>query len=177
MPRKIYTPEERAEALELLAQVGKAEAARRTGIPAGTIASWGSRSGVTAPPAAATAVATAARVATIAERKAVLAEELVGDIERLRRQLFAPTVERKALVVSDGHNQGSHAEVVDVKLTQPTFPDQRQIMTSVAIAIDKVQILTGEATQRIESTTRAEPAERRQRAQGVDDELAARRAG
>jgi transposase-like protein len=148
-----WTPEQRAEALELLAEVGKAEAARRTGIPAGTIASWGVRAGVAAPGADVTRPAVEARLATVAERKAKLAEALLGDIEKLRRQLWAPTVERKPMVVSDGRDMGSHIEIAEVHLEQPTFKDQKTIVEAVAIALDKVQLLTGAATERIETTS------------------------
>jgi hypothetical protein len=170
MQRTVYTDEQRREALLLLAQVGKAEAARRTGIPAGTIASWGSRAGVAAPPAAATVVATEARVATIAERKARLAEGLLDDVEQLRRDLFVMTTETKVLA-------GRHdTDVVEVKIRRTVEPrDRNTTVQAIAKALETVQLLTGEATQRLEVGARAEPAERRQRAQGLLDELAARR--
>lgn len=148
-----WTPEQRAEALQLLAEVGKAEAARRTGIPAGTIASWGVRAGVSAPGADVTRPAVEARLAGIAERKAKLAEDLLGDIERLRKQLWAPTVECKPMVVSDGKDMGSHIEIAEVHLTQPTFRDQKTIVEAVALGLDKVQLLTGAATERVETVT------------------------
>jgi hypothetical protein len=148
-----WTPEQREQALTLLAEVGAAEAARRTGIPAGTIASWGARRGVSAPLVSEERVAAVnAKLATMADRKAKLAEALLGDIEKLRKQLWAPTVERKAMTVSDGAREGSHVEVVDVHLEQPTFRDQKTIVEAVAIALDKVQLLTGAATERIETT-------------------------
>src|SRR5215207_3909618 len=93
MPRARYTPEQKADALDLLATSGAAEAARITGIPVGTIASWGSRSGVTAPPAHETAVATAARLAQWADRRAELSNRM-GEVA-------ATVVERLATVVGD----------------------------------------------------------------------------
>lgn len=90
MQRTRRTPEQKAEALELLATVGKAEAARLTGIPAGTIASWGSRGGVTAPPAEQTATATAARLVQWADRRAALANQMgetaAGVLEQLGKK-------------------------------------------------------------------------------------------
>jgi hypothetical protein len=116
-----YTPEQRAEALAILTEHGKAVASERTGIPEGTIASWGSRTGVAAPPAERTAKATAKRVATIAERKAKLAEALMGDAERMR---------------------------VGVTKFEPL--DRKRNVEAVAKAVEVVQLLTGEATERIE---------------------------
>lgn len=116
-----YTDAQRAEALRLLAEVGKAEAARRTGISSGTIASWGSRAGVTAPPADRTRKATERRVATIAERKAKLAEDLTRTAERM----LAGTAKFEPL-------------------------DRKRNVEAVAKALETVQLLTGEATARIE---------------------------
>lgn len=174
-PRTKYSPEVKAEALGLLAEVGKAEAARRTGIPAGTIAAWGSREGVHAPADVSTTARGAAetKIATVAERKARLAEQLLDDIDRLRRDMFAPTLERKPVAVSDGHLRGAHVEIVDVHHATTTPGERKLTMTAIAIAVDKIQILTGEATERIETLTgRSIEAD----AIVVVDELAARRA-
>lgn len=168
-----WTQDQQDEALRLLAEVGKAEASRRTGIPAGTIAAWGSRSGTKAPPAAALQEVNAARLATIAQRKAKLAEELLGDIERMRKQLWQPTVECKAMTVSDGSALGSHIEIAEVRLPQPTFRDQKTIVEAVAIALDKVQLLTGEATVRTEALGAEQP--KREHLAKVVDQLAERR--
>ena len=172
-----YTQEQRAEGLALVAQVGAAEASRRLGIPKGTLDSWASRARVPAP--SPNPVQVERRVLSVAERKAQLAEDLLDDIQRLRAQLFAPCKEPKAVVVSGGMHHPGHVEVVEVHLNQPRFADQRAIMTSIAIAVDKVQILTGEATARIEQLAgQVDPAkqqEQRARALGVVDQLAQRR--
>jgi len=140
-------PEQKAEALRLLAEVGLAEAARRTGIPEGTIASWGSRTGVQAPPAAATRVATEAHLATVAARKARVAEGLVAASERMLGDLFAPTIQRKAVVV------GSKREVEIVEIRHPTTTpsERRTTVDAITTAMETVQLLTGEATERIET--------------------------
>lgn len=175
------TQTQRDEAVALAEQIGAAEAARRLGLNANTVRSWMARAPqhqANAEQRAQTTHATQARLATAAERKAQLASDLLDDAQRLRAQLFAPCTERKALVVSHGQNLGSEVDIAEIHHDQPPFADQRQIMTSIAIAVDKIQILTGEATQRIEQLTAGtEPVERRQRATGVVDELAARRAG
>ena len=70
-----------------LPRSAKPSPSRRTGIPAGTIA-VGSRSHRA--PSAALREVNAARLATIAQRKAKLAEELLGDIERMRKRCGNP---------------------------------------------------------------------------------------
>lgn len=149
MPRRRWTDEQRDEALLLLAEVGQGETARRTGIPQGTIASWGKRHGVTAPPAAATAIATAAKVASIAERKAQLAEGLMDDIARMRRDLFAPTIERKAMAAG----QMREVEIVTIRHDTTTHAERRTAVEAIAKAIETVQLLTGGATARTEQMT------------------------
>lgn len=127
VPRRRWTDTDKAEALRLLAEVGTAEASRRTGIPAGTIASWGNRNGVSGATATeAMIVATEHRVATIAERRAALAEEL-GSTSALALEHLARRVEAGGL--SDG-----------------------DLIKALSLLIDRTLLLTGEATERIEST-------------------------
>jgi hypothetical protein len=155
--RTIYTADQKQRALDLAQQLGSCEAARQTGIPEGTIAAWRNRAG--APPTdvlASRAASNQALQLSVAERKARLVANLLGDVERLRGQLFAPTVEKKALTVSDGHLNGAHVEIVDVAYDEPTFPDKRALMTTIAIAVDKILLLSGEATQRTETIDRME---------------------
>lgn len=149
MSKTRYTTAQREEALELYLDHGAAETARRTGIALGTLKSWASRSGVASAATETTAAAVEAHRLTVAERKVALARDLMGDIERLRGQLFEPCVERKVVTLAGGKERGVH-EVVDVELGQPSFSDQKAIMTTVAIAIDKVQVLTGQATEILE---------------------------
>lgn len=98
---------------------------------------------------------------TVAERKAQLAVDLLGDVERLRLQMFAPTTERRAMVVSDGEGLGSHVELVDIEREQPTFAEQKTLVTTIAVAVDKLVEL--------DAGSEEEPAD------GID-ELAERRA-
>ena len=81
----------------------------------------------------------------------------MDDADRLRRQLFAPCVEKRAMTVSDGQAVGSHVEVVEIERDQPTFAEQAKIMVSLGIAADKLQLLTGQATERVEHVARAHP--------------------
>jgi transposase-like protein len=56
-PSRRYTDEERTKALDLYLEHGPAEAGRRTGISARTIATWARRAGLKSESAAKTAVA------------------------------------------------------------------------------------------------------------------------
>lgn len=165
----------RARALELAQQVGCSNAARELGVKLSTVKSWVRRAGVQPAGAAERLPAIQASIASLAERKAAMADGLLADAQRLRAQLFAPVVEKHVTTVSDGREMGSHVEVVDVPLGRPKPSDQRQIMVALAIAVDKVQILTGEATERIEQLTRESTAEPSERAREIVDELARRR--
>lgn len=166
MQRQKWSDEQKAEALRIVAEVGIGEASRRTGIPTGTVASWASRTGVTTPNPGATAKLVEANAVAWAERKVELAHRLVGDLERLRQQLFAPCVERRVVSLYRGPAEGSTIEIVDVHRDQPTFAEQKAIMTTFAIGVDKVLLMLGEATERIETT--APP----QRTPEVEAELA-----
>jgi transposase-like protein len=145
-PRK-YTPEQEAEAIALLQEMGPAEAARRTGIAKGTIASWAHRAGLASEAGRMqTAAATEARALTIAERKTALAEALMLDAERMRRDLFASTTERKAF----GATRYTDSEVVTIHNPTTTASERKVTIEAIAKAVETVNLLTGEATQRIE---------------------------
>lgn len=74
MPAKKWTDEQQQHALALYAKDGPAEAARQTGIPKGTIASWARRTGVhTAAPATST-TATIVAAQRWAERRLSIAD-------------------------------------------------------------------------------------------------------
>lgn len=148
-----YTDEQRADAVTLCLEVGMAEAHDRTGIPKPTLSRWltpEQRAEMAERFQTKTAAATRAHAQTMEQRRAALASDLMDDVQKIRTQLFAPCVERKAMIVSQGKEQGSEVEVVDIERERPTFGDQQRIMTTLAIAVDKVQVLTGEATERID---------------------------
>jgi hypothetical protein len=67
-------PQRRAEALQIAAEHGAAEASRRTGVPAGTIRSWRARSGEAGPPAGTDPETWTERKARGAERSWEVAE-------------------------------------------------------------------------------------------------------
>lgn len=171
-----YSDDERDHALALLAEHGKAEASRLTGIPAGTIASWGHRNGVAAPTTERMAKVVAARTLSTEERKRRLAEGLLDDIERMRADLFAPTLERK--VVPGG--RWCETEIVTVEHPTTTHAERRTAIEAIAKALEAVQLLTGDATARLGVLTGGvddgAAQARAQRAQAVVLELAQRAA-
>lgn len=171
MAPRTYTDEEKATARERYEADGLAATVEATGIPKGTLSAWITKGEwrTHAPEKMEAAIAT--QRASVEAKRLALALALFDDIDRLRAQLFAPVVERKVVTVSLGRNEGSEAQVVDVRLSQPTFGDQKAITTAVAIDVDKIQVLTGGATERIELTGDA-----RTRAVELADELAERRA-
>lgn len=81
---------------------------------------------------AATEAATKARQVDLAARRAELAELLLDDAFRLRLRLYAPTVVFD--FIKGGENAGAF---VSATLDLPPHADARQIMTTVAIAVDK----------------------------------------
>ena len=81
----------------------------------------------------ATKRATAAREADNAATRADLKAHLLEDAHRLRRQLWQPCEYL--------HFGGKDNKLGRVKLEQPTFEQQRNIMTSVGIAVDKIEKL------------------------------------
>jgi hypothetical protein len=140
MTRAQYTDEQRDKALSLYREHGPGEASRRTGVPSATIRTWANRAGIAGEVAGQRRAAVEAAQLTMAQRRANLASALLQDADLLRRQLWAPTIERKALVVPQGGGR-STVQVVAIELSEPTFYDKRQILTGVAIVVDKVNVL------------------------------------
>lgn len=171
MTRRTYTDAEKTAALAIVAESGIAHAHNQTKIPKGTLSKWASAAGIETVDAAKTAKAREVATAsvTIEARRLALASGLLDDIETLRGQLFTECTTKQ--VVNVGIGKGcTKPVVVEVENSQPTFAEKARIMVSVGIAIDKVQLLTGQATHRIETT------DPRERAVGAVDELAAKRA-
>jgi transposase-like protein len=126
MARRSFTDEQRAEALALYAEVGAAEAARRTGIAAGTIQSWASRSGVATACNERTAAAVEAAQQQWAQRRVAMVHEM-------------GRVAAKALRVAENNLDAGSANKA------------KDAATTMAILVDKAQLLGGDATARHES--------------------------
>lgn len=144
MPAPKWTPDQKAEALRIYATQGSGPAASQTGIPMGTIRSWALRTGVAAS-------CTEQRRATVeasrlhwAERRGVMVEE-IGAVAHMA---LAQTVQ----ALEEGKTR-----------------DAKDLATTMAILVDKAQLLSGGAT------SRSEHADPRARVAHLKDELAERR--
>lgn len=139
--RPKYTAARKAELLALYREHGAAETARRTGVPKGTLTSLAKRAGVTSAAAETTRAATAQYVANADARRARLADRLLE------------LAEMSAQRVSDVLDDASVRELVGV----------------FTRSIHDHMLLTGLATQRVETT------DPRERAGAAVDELEAKR--
>lgn len=156
---KRYTVAERDEVLRVYVEHGPREAARLTGVSARTITKWAKEDGVSTEVTARMTQAHEAAQAQIEgdkieleASKIELARLLLGDALRMRATLWEPCTERVVKVVGTGKGE-SETEIVDVDLTEPSFADKQRILNAVGTAVDKVQILTGAPTERIETFT------------------------
>lgn len=150
---RTYTEDDKANAVALCIEVGPTEASKRLDIPKSSIASWltpDDQVVMAERVTAKTRAATEARARQLDAERMALALDLMDDIGRLRAQLFDPCVERKVVTLAGSKDETGSWEIVDIERDAPTFSDQKAIMTTLAIAVDKVQVLTGEATERIE---------------------------
>lgn len=173
MTRRSYTPELRRRAVDLYREHGGAEASRILAtegyeVSASLIRSWASSLGVSTERLENLPVHTAAAAATMSARRLALASGLMDDVEKLRTQIFAPTT---------AHTFDKDGQFRTGQLNEPTFRDKQAILTCIAIAVDKVQLLTGEATARHEHLGSTNPEEIHARAAQLDELAERRRAG
>lgn len=140
-----YDDDTRARALELYAAEGSGAASAATGVPSATIRSWAARAGVRSSSDSRRARTEAATL-SLAERRANLAAALLEDADRLRRQLFEPA----QLEHFDGGQYGNGWQTLE--LDRPRFADQLAVVRALDVAVRNVQLLTGEATERTDST-------------------------
>lgn len=158
-PRTTYTPEQRATALEHYTEHGPAEAERRTGIPRRTISSWARRAGVQSEAPAKTKAAVEAAAVTLEQRKQELAGRLLTEAAGLLDRLHQPVTRQEVVkmpgqIVAGHEDDGSPIMAsgwVEATITQPrpTEVQAKALLVSAAIAVDKVQVLTGGATHRV----------------------------
>ncbi len=86
-PRRKYGKDQRSEALDLYESDGLSAAAKATGIPKGTIATWVRRAGVKTVANTKTAAATETRVIDAAHRRATVISKSITLAETLLDQL------------------------------------------------------------------------------------------
>lgn len=148
-PRNRHDPDTKAEALRLVAEVGPCEAARRLGIPEGTVKSWARRAGISSPNGEQTAKAVATASVAWAVRRAALVDEM-------------------------GRAATKAVARLNERLDGDTTTGLRDLAVSAAVMIDKAQLLSGQATGRTEAAHTVSD-ERKAKAVAVFDELAHRR--
>lgn len=170
MAAKRWTDEQRQAALEAYRLRGPAAASDELGIPRETIKSWAKRSGLRAPvTGAARQEAVEAAELTLETRRLAMAEGLADDVERLRARLFASMSYAHVKVVSGGKDAAAEVETVWVECDMPTPADQLNLLRAIGTAVDKMQLLSGEATSRPDLGGYDLEAELRAYQQGVAD--------
>jgi transposase-like protein len=129
MGRRRYSPEQKAEALALYAEVGAAEAARQTGIAKGTLQSWAHRTGV---------------ATTCNEQRQANVDALKAKWDERRQEMI--------------HEIGAVAQMALARTEQAIATSRsreaKEFATTMAILVDKAQLLSGAATSRTETTVR-----------------------
>jgi transposase-like protein len=152
--RRAYSDQERADALELYVEHGLAEAARLSGVPRGTLSSWARRAGVHTDAAGASRArarteAARARWAEVTqEHREELAGRLLAEVHTLLDQVQEPTTYHHVVTLSGGRDAGASAAVVPVEVPHPVAKDQQARVAAVAALVEKLQLLTGQATER-----------------------------
>jgi hypothetical protein len=156
----VWPPDVRARAIELHVEHGPREAARRLAaeghaVPWATVASWARRAGAQTECIPRTRAAMEAAALSMNQRRQRLAESMLAEAELCMEEMH------RAATIHHWTKDGEH---VDHTLVEPTFADRRQLATIAAILVDKSQLLSGEATGRVEGLLTAEPASLRDEA-------------
>lgn len=141
---RTYGDDEREQALALYKAVGPAEAGRRLGIPAGTIRTWASRAHLTEDAGAQTAAAVEAARRSWAQRRGELTDEV-------------------GLAAS---------EVLGRLRRSRSALEAQRFANTLGTLIEKVELLEGRATERVEVSE----SDMRDEVRHLRDEVAARRA-
>jgi len=145
--RRAWSPEIRAAALATFRTEGADAASQAHGIPAGTVRSWARNDGVvTELESKATAAVAAARL-SLEQRKTALADRLLVEANRELDLMREPYHEEKIVTLGGTPTTQGSWEVAEVS-RDATPGERKTMMTTAAIAIDKVQVLTGGATAR-----------------------------
>lgn len=174
MTRAQWTPEQKENALLSLhdgATLGQVHA--DTGIPRGTLASWkrrqdkADRDAMQQELAATDPEGYAERTAAAEQRllqtegarirrreldeqdRLQLAARMRDEVQQLLDRINAPTTYKYVKTVGQGEGR-QEVEIVDVEMDLPNAADTKALVTSAAILIDKLQLLTGQATERHE---------------------------
>ena len=126
-PGKTYTQAQRAEAIALYHTEGPTAVEKKLGILKGTVTKWAKAEGVETVSVANTRAGTEAASVYAKSRRQELAQLLLEDAHRLRKQLWEP-----ARLVSFGGKDNTLAETM---LDEPLFVDKKNIMSTVGTAM------------------------------------------
>jgi hypothetical protein len=135
-----YTDDERQHALELCAVVPLGQAARETGIPKSTLGTWCRRAGVRTFATEQTREANQAREVDLEARRQGIALRLYDEADAALDAITKPVPVYG--MTRDGLGTGLAPAV------NPA--DRQRLMTIAAIALDKAQLLTGQAIGRLD---------------------------
>lgn len=134
-----YTEEQKREALKLYREHGAAEAAKRTGIPRGTIAAWANKVGATTERLEKTRKATEAA----ADRAAKLREDLKLDC----RDRAVDLIQRMTELHIEFVGKDGRREEID----RASAAACKDYAVAAGVLIDKAELLDGRATSRQET--------------------------
>jgi hypothetical protein len=136
-------------ALAVYQERGLAAAHRETGVAKSTLRRWAQAAGMetarlAARTVARTKAATAQHVATMGERRVTMAEGLMTEAETELTRLRQPFTEWK---------QAASGKEASHEYAEPPPIERQRIATTLAILVDKSNLLAGEATSRSENLT------------------------
>ncbi len=127
MPKRTYTPEQRAEALQLYETQGPKRAAKETGIPRNTITTWAQTAGVSSSRASKTRAASdalsadAARTRAEAALKAIVLADRLLDLLSERIADEAGDIPAKDLAVMFGIVSDKHRLLTEMDAANDSY--------------------------------------------------------
>lgn len=134
MAKRVYSDEEKAEAVSLYHAEGTSAASKKTGIPKNTIQGWARKAGVRTVRSQNTREATEAIQLDNAERRARLVKRLYGIAEASVDLLEAPDEYQTILKGEMGIERGGRPGFVPAQ-------DKQRELTAIGIALDKAEAL------------------------------------
>jgi transposase-like protein len=146
--RRSYSDEERQAALDLYETDGPTAVERQLGIHKGTVTKWAKATGVETRCLETKRKSVAASRLHWEQRRADMAHQ-IGDVaalalERVEQALEGPDIDVELMI----RERGPKGEMVD-RIPNPN--DAKNLATTMAILVDKAQLLTGGVTGRTDN--------------------------
>lgn len=157
--RRSYTDEDKAAALALYAEAGPTAVQDTLGVPKATVTAWAKAAGIGTVRNEQTAAATEAARLDWEKRRLEMTHE-IGEVAELALSRVRHIIEDRCSVIR--HTKDGEQYVI------AEGAEAKAYATTMAILIDKAQLLSGAATSRTEHVDR-------ERALALVDELAERR--